>query len=79
MGAVVALSVEDYYSQEKRRWLRLHEKNGKLNEMPCHHKLEGHLDAYIEAAGLRGESQGAAVPLRDSGRPEPSLAVPCHA
>ena len=40
-------------------------ENGKLNEMPFHHKLEDYLDAYIEAAGLRGDSQGAAVPLRD--------------
>ena len=38
VGAVVALKVEDYYPQKKRWWLRLHEKNGKVNEMPCHHK-----------------------------------------
>jgi hypothetical protein len=31
---------KDYFSQKKRWWLRLHEKNGKLNEMPCHHKLD---------------------------------------
>ena len=37
VGAVVALTVEDYYAQKKRSWLRLHEKNGKVNEMPCHH------------------------------------------
>jgi site-specific recombinase XerD len=58
VGAVVALNVEDYYAQKKRWWLRLHEKNGKLNEMPCHHKLEDHLDAYIEAAGLRSDRKG---------------------
>jgi site-specific recombinase XerD len=65
VGAVVALAVEDYYSQKKRSWLRLHEKNGKLNEVPCHHKLEQYLDAYITAAGIGGRPQGAAVPLRD--------------
>jgi integrase/recombinase XerD len=58
VGAVVALTVEDYYPQKKRWWLRLHEKNGKRHEMPCHHKLEDHLDAYVEAAGLRGDRQG---------------------
>ena len=58
VGAVVALAVEDYYPQNKRWWLRLHEKNGKLNEMPCHHKLEGFLDAYIEAAGLFKDKKG---------------------
>jgi integrase/recombinase XerD len=40
VGAVVALKVEDYFHQKKRWWLRLREKNGKVNEMPCHHKLE---------------------------------------
>lgn len=58
VGAVVALAVEDYYPQKKRWWLRLREKNGKLNEMPCHHKLEEYLDAYIEAAGLRVDRKG---------------------
>jgi site-specific recombinase XerD len=53
VGAVVALSVEDYFSQKKRWWLRLHEKNGKVNEMPCHHKLEEYLDAYIKGCGRR--------------------------
>ena len=65
VGAVVALAVEDYFSQKKRWWLRLHEKNGKLNEMPCHHKLEEYLDAYIKTAGVAARPQGAAVPLRD--------------
>src|ERR1700687_496573 len=55
VGAVVALTVEDYYAQTKRWWLRLREKNGKVNEMPCHHKLEVYLDAYIEAAGIEGD------------------------
>jgi len=58
VGAVVALTVEDYFSQKKRRWLRLHEKNGKLNEMPCHHKLEEYLDAYIRVAGLSDDRKG---------------------
>ena len=52
VGAVVALTVEDYYAQKKRWWLRLHEKNGKVNEMPCHHKLEAYLDEYIRTAGI---------------------------
>jgi site-specific recombinase XerD len=52
VGAVVALNVEDYYPQKKRWWLRLREKNGKVNEMPCHHKLEAYLDAYISSAGI---------------------------
>jgi integrase/recombinase XerD len=58
VGAVIALDVEDYYSQKKRWWLRLHEKNGKLNEMPCLHKLEQFLDAYIQEAGIEKDRKG---------------------
>jgi integrase/recombinase XerD len=58
VGAVVALTVEDYYAQKKRWWLRLREKNGKVNEMPCHHKLEEFLDAYIKAAGIADDRKG---------------------
>jgi integrase/recombinase XerD len=57
VGAVIALNLEDYYSQKKRWWLRLREKNGKLNEMPCHHKLEQFLDAYIEEAGIEEDQK----------------------
>ena len=58
VGAVVALNVEDYYPQKKRWWLRLREKNGKVNEMPCHHKLEAYLDEYIEEAGIAEDRKG---------------------
>ena len=58
VGAVVALTVEDYYPQKKRWWLKLHEKNGKVNEMPCHHKLENYLDEYIKTAGIGEDRKG---------------------
>src|SRR3954453_8392485 len=58
VSAVVGLKLEDYYPQKKRWWLRLREKNGKVNEMPCHHKLEAYLDAYIEAAGIAADRKG---------------------
>jgi hypothetical protein len=38
--------------------LRLHEKNGKLDEMPCHHKLEECLDAYLKSAGIANDRKG---------------------
>jgi len=44
ISAVVAMQVEDYFSNGKRWWLRLHEKGGKRHEMPAHHKLEQFLD-----------------------------------
>src|SRR5580704_6914290 len=52
VGAVVAMSVEDYFPQGKRYWLRLHEKGGKEHKMPAHHTLEEYLDAYLDAAGI---------------------------
>jgi len=57
VGAVVALPVEDCFSQ-KKRW-RLQEKNGKLYKMSCRRKLEEYLDAYIRAAGIADDRAGA--------------------
>jgi len=57
VGAVVAMNVEDYYPDGKRFWLRLHEKGGKLHQVPAHHNAEAYLDAYIEAAGVAGEKK----------------------
>lgn len=51
VGALVAMNGEDYYPQGKRWWVRLHEKGGKRHEVPCHHRLEEFLDAYLAAAG----------------------------
>ena len=57
VSAVVGLHVEDYYPQSKRWWLRLREKNGKVNHMPCHHKLEVYLDDYLFAAGSSSDKK----------------------
>ena len=58
VGAVVGLRVEDYFPQKQRWWLRLREKNGKVTEMPCHHKLDEYMDAYLTAAGIREDRKG---------------------
>ena len=58
VGAVVAMSVEDYYPQGKRWWLRLQEKGGKQHDMPAHHTLEAFLDAYVTTAGIASDSKG---------------------
>jgi integrase len=60
ISAVVAMEVEDYFSNGKRWWLRLQEKGGKRHEMPAHHKLEQFLDEYLDAAGFRN---GGKTPL----------------
>jgi site-specific recombinase XerC len=40
VGAALAMRVEDVYTQNRRLWVRLHEKGGKHHAMPCHHSLE---------------------------------------
>lgn len=58
VSAVVGLKVEDYFPLKKRWWLPLREKNGKVNEMGCHHKLEQFLDEYVAAAGIAADKKG---------------------
>jgi integrase/recombinase XerC len=55
IGAAVSMKVEDAYSQNRRLWVRLHEKGGKRHEMPCHHNLEAYLHAYIDGLGLAAQ------------------------
>ena len=55
VSAVVNMDVDDYYQEGKRWWLRLREKGGKHRALPAHHKAEGYLDAYLEAAGISAE------------------------
>ena len=52
IGAALAIKVEDVYVQNRRLWVRLHEKVGKRHEMPCHHNLEAYLHAYLDGCGL---------------------------
>ncbi len=58
VGAVVSMSVEDYYSTGKRWWFRLHEKGGKDHDVPAHHKAEEYMDAYLTAAGIGHDRKG---------------------
>ncbi|HZQ52993.1 MAG TPA: tyrosine-type recombinase/integrase [Bryobacteraceae bacterium] len=58
IGAVLSLQVEDYYVQKRRSWMRLHEKGGKVNEMPCHHNLEKYLEEHLQAAGIGADRSG---------------------
>jgi integrase/recombinase XerD len=55
IGAVLQMKVGDYFVQGRRGWVHLPEKGGKEHEVPCHHKLEDLLDAYITGAGLAGD------------------------
>ena len=57
VSAVARMQVGDYYQDGKRWWLRLHEKGGKLHQVPAHHNAEAYLDAYLEAAGLEDQKK----------------------
>ena len=58
VSAVVRMRVEDYYQNGKRWWFRLHEKGGKLHDVPAHHNAEAYLDAYLSVAGIADEKKG---------------------
>jgi integrase/recombinase XerC len=59
IGAALGMKVEDVFTQNRRLWVRLHEKGGKDHAMPCHHTLEQILSAYIEGVeGLAADPKG---------------------
>ena len=58
IGAALTMKGEDVYVQNRRLWVRLHEKGGKRHEMPCHHNLEAYLHAYIDGCGLASDPNG---------------------
>ena len=58
VGAALAMRVEDVFVQNRRLWVRLHEKGGKRHEMPCHHNLEEYLTAYLDGCELRHDRKG---------------------
>jgi integrase/recombinase XerD len=62
--------VEDYYIQKRRGWIRLHEKGGKITELPCHHNLEQFLDEWLSTSGLSGEPDSPLFPTMRHGKLE---------
>ena len=70
VGAVTRMRVEDVYTQRRRLWVRLHEKGGKLHDMPCHHSLEDWLHEYIHGADL---DDAAGVLFRSARGPQGAL------
>lgn len=49
VSSVAGLKLPDHYPHQKRWWPRLHEKNGKVNAMPCDHRMEAYWDADIQS------------------------------
>lgn len=58
IGAALTMKVEDVYTQNRRLWLLLREKGGKQHAMPCHHRLEEYLHAYLEQSGIESDPKG---------------------
>ena len=67
VGAAVAMKVEDYYIQKRRGWVRLHEKGGKVTELPCNQNLEHFLDEWLSASGLASEPTAPLFPTMRNG------------
>jgi len=68
VGAVIQMKVEDYYIQNRRGWVRLHEKGGKVNELPCHHNLEQSLEEWFSKTGLSVEPNATLFPTMRHGK-----------
>ncbi len=57
ISATVSMKVEDFYSEGKRWWFRLHEKGGKRHEVPAHHNGDQYLDEYLQVAGIAADKK----------------------
>ena len=68
VGAAIGMKVEDYYVQKRRGWVRLHEKGGKVTELPCHHNLDQYLEEWLAASGLGSEPEAPLFPTLRHGR-----------
>lgn len=68
VGAAIGMKVEDFYVQKRRGWVRLHEKGGKVTELPCHHNLDQYLEEWIASSGLGTEPEAPLFPTLRHGR-----------
>lgn len=58
VGAALGMRVEDYYTEGRQRWFRLHEKGGRLHCVPAHPRSVRYVDAYIKAAAIGDDKNG---------------------
>ncbi len=68
VGAATGMRVQDFYVQKRRGWVRLHEKGGKVTELPCHHNLDHYLEEWISVSGLGSEPEAPLFPTLRHGR-----------
>lgn len=62
IGAVRQMRKEDYFWEQGRPWVRLHEKGGKLHTLPCHPELREAIEQYLEATAAQGNRQAWLFP-----------------
>ena len=68
VGAATGMKIQDLYIQKRRGWVRLHEKGGKVTELPCHHNLDRYLEEWIASSGLGSELEAPLFPTLRYGR-----------
>jgi integrase len=73
VSAVVALRVEDYYERKGERWLRLHEKRGKIHEVPVHSKAREAIDEWLLAFGFGSNPSAPLFPAFGKNKKTPEL------
>lgn len=57
VSAALGMNVDDYFQQGRRMWFRLHEKGGKMHDVPAHRNAESYLDEYVIAAGFGDDNK----------------------
>lgn len=58
ISAAVGMKVKDYQVRGQSSYFHFKEKGGKWKRIPVHHQAAQYLDAYLNAAGIRDDSEG---------------------
>lgn len=58
VGATLAMNIDDCFTNRGRLWFRLHEKGGKLHDVPAHRQAEQYVREYVGAAGIGSDPKG---------------------
>ena len=73
VSAAIGLKVEDYYERNGERWLRLHEKRGKIHEVPVHSKAREAIDQWLLASDLGCNPSAPLFPAFGKNKKTPEL------
>ena len=73
VSAVVGLNVEDYFERKGECWLRLHEKRGKIHEVPVHSKARQAIDQWLLASNFDSNPSAPLFPAFGKNKKIPEL------